>query len=344
MVNEVLKEQDKDSPNFQVVQVGRSNVLALQSWPVTGWSGNYHWLTGGRGPSGQIIRPGDIIDVVIWDSQENSLLTANGSNSVAMKGLSVSPSGKVFVPYLNEVLVTGMRPDAARRKIQEALSPIAPDAQVQLIHQSGQQNSADLVSGVAKPGTYPLAERNVTILSLLAQGGGISPSLRYPLVRLFRGSKTYEIRAEDLMANASKNIVVRGDDKVVVEEDKRYFTALGATGKEELVYFTKEHITALEALSLIGGLSDARANLKGVLVLRDYSAKQLRSDGKGPELPQVVFAFDLTNADGLFAARKFEINPGDTVFATESPVTTAQTILGLIGRAVGLGLTVNNNS
>lgn len=344
MVNEVLKEQDKDNPSFQVVQVDRQNVAALRAWPVTGWSGAYHWLSANRGPSGQIIRPGDLINLVIWDNQENSLLTAAGTNSVEMSGLLVSPSGEVFVPYLNEVLVSGMRPDEARHKIQKALWPIAPDAQVQLIHRSGSRNSVDLVSGVVKPGSYPLAERNVTILSVLAQAGGVLPSLRYPLVRLIRSGKTYEIRAEDLMANASKNVILRGDDKVLVKEDDRYFTSLGATGTEQLVYFTKEHITALEAMSLIGGLSDARANPKGVLILRDYSPGQLRQDGKGPELPQVIFALDLTSADGLFAARKFEVNPGDTVLATESPVTTAQTILGLMGRALGLGITVNNNT
>lgn len=344
MVNEVIKERDAENPSFQVVEVTRANVGGLRKWPATGWAGGYRWLSGTRGPAGQIIRSGDKIDLVIWDSQENSLLTAPDTNRVEMRGMTVSPSGQVFVPYLNEVLVSGMRPDAARSKIQEALAPIAPDAQVQLLHQSGQSNSADLVSGVKTPGTYPLTDRGTTILSLIAQGGGVSNTLRNPLVRLIRSGKSYEVRADDLFANASKNIVVRGGDKVLVEEDKRYFTALGATGREELIYFEKEQISALEAMSMMGGLADQRANPKGVLILRDYSARQLRSDGKGPEMEQVVFTFDLTNADGLFAARKFEINPRDTVLATESPINAARTIMQLLGTAIGLGVTVNNNS
>ena len=51
------------------------------------------------------------------------------------------------------------------------------------------------------------------------------------------------------------------------------------------------------------------------------------------EMTQVVFTFDLTGADGLFAARSFRIVPGDTVVATESPVIAARTIMGLIGSA-----------
>ena len=71
-------------------------------------------------------------------------------------------------------------------------------------------------------------------------------------------------------------------------------------------------------------------------VLREYDVRHLRSGSGAPNMQQVVFTFDLTSADGLFAARKFGINPGDTVLATESPVTRAQTIFGLIGNAFGV--------
>jgi len=53
-------------------------------------------------------------------------------------------------------------------------------------------------------------------------------------------------------------------------------------------------------------------------------------------MQQVVFTFDLTSADGLFAARNFRINPNDTVLATESPITMAQTVFSLVGTAFGL--------
>lgn len=338
MVSEVVNEKDKENPSFQVVEVTRDALPEIATWPKTGWSGEYRWLPAKNAPSAPVIRNGDRIGLIIWDSQENSLLTSPSEKSVNMVDLVVSPSGTVFVPYLGDVVVTGMTPDTARQQIQDAILPIAPDAQVQITHASGQANSADLVSGVTNPGTYPLAGRDVSILSLIAQGGGISSELRNPLVRLIRADQTYEIRAESLFADASMNVLVRGNDKVLVEEDNRYFTALGATGTEQLVYFEKEEITALEAMSIIGGLSDSRANPKGVLVLRDYTEEQV--DPEGPTMQQVVFTFDLTSADGLFAARKFQVNPKDTVLATESPVTTVRTVTSLLGSVVGLTTTV----
>ncbi|WP_338050496.1 hypothetical protein [Roseovarius dicentrarchi] len=95
-------------------------------------------------------------------------------------------------------------------------------------------------------------------------------------------------------------------------------------------------------MSIIGGLSESRANPKGVLVLRDYSVSALRPDGTGPSKPQVVFAFDITSADGLFAARKFQIQPEDTVMATESAVASVRTVLGLVGSVFGVANTVQN--
>jgi polysaccharide export outer membrane protein len=342
MSSEILKEQDKANPQFQVVHVSTRNVVGLQHWPATGWQGGYQWLSGGRGAQSQLIQAGDKISLAIWDSQENSLLTSGAAKRADLAQLVVSSGGTIFIPYLGEIAVRNMTPEAARSKIQEQLEVVVPSAQVQLTLEPGQQNSVHLVSGVAKPGTYPLPDRNYSLLSLLAQGGGIQPSLRNPVVRLIRSGKTYEIRADRLMAEAGLDLVLRGNDKVLIEPDRRFFTALGATGREELLYFDRDKISAMEALSMIGGLSDARANVKSVLVLREYPTEALRHDARGPEMSQVIFAFDLSSADGLFAARKFPINPQDTVFATESSVTVARTILGLIGSVVGVSNAVGN--
>lgn len=314
----------------------------LALWPKTGWKGGYNWISAKGGPGSSAIRSGDTVKLVIWDNQENSLMTAKDQKTVSLAPMQVSTRGTIFVPYLGEVVVNGLTPDVARLEVQKAMEPIASSAQVQLSVEPGTRNSVDLVSGVGKPGSYPLPDRNYSILSLLAEGDGVSPSLKNPLVRLIRDGKTYEIRAELLFAEANKNTILRGGDKVIVREDDRYFTALGATGKESLVYFEHEKITALEAMSLVGGFNDSRANPKGVLILREYPQNVTRADGlNGPTMPHVVFTFDLTSADGLFAARNFEVNPMDTVLATESPLVAANTIFGLFGSLIGLNKAVN---
>ncbi|MFZ5963553.1 polysaccharide biosynthesis/export family protein [Thalassococcus sp. BH17M4-6] len=334
--SEVLDEAQADNPTFQVVAVTRANMPAVSRWPATGENGHYHWLNHTGGPSSTMIQVGDRLDVVIWDSQENSLLTNTAEKQTTLKGIEVGPNGAIFLPYVNEVFVRGLTPAGARARIQSQMEPIVPSAQVQISLVQGFSNSIDLVAGVQKPGSYPLPSRNYSILSLLAEGGGVSQQLRNPLVKLIRGGATYQIPAAELYETGARNTTLRPRDTVIVEEDTRTFTALGASGTEDLIYFPKLELSALEAISLMGGLSDNRADPKGVLVLREYPHSAVRLDGSGPNLPQVIFTFDLTSADGLFAARTFRINPQDTVLATESPVTQAQTVFGLIGTSFGL--------
>lgn len=334
--SEVLRGQNDENAEFQVVEITKETVAQVAHWPPTGWPGSYAWLPNSSGVNSPLIASGDKISLVIWDPQSNSLIAANGQRYVSLPNLTVSPEGTLFVPYVGDIEVRGKTPSQVRQEIETALAPTVPSAQVQLTVDVGRLNSVDVVTGVGRAGPYPLMDRNTTILSLIAQAGGISTNLRNPLVRLIRNGKTYEIRSESLFSDASKNVLLKGGDKVFVEEDRRYFTTLGATGREELIYFDREEVSAMEALSRVGGLVDARADPKGILVLRNYPESTLRQDMSGPQKTQVVFTIDLTTAGGLFAARSFEINPDDTILVTESPVVAATSIMGLIGTAFGL--------
>ncbi|MDZ7708696.1 MAG: polysaccharide biosynthesis/export family protein [Roseovarius sp.] len=342
--SDVLRAQQGDeAAPFQVVEVTRAQVAALARWPVTGWSGGYHWPRAGRAPDSAVIRSGDRLDISIWDTQENSLLATPDTRLTEVPTMTVDATGAVFMPYVGEVVVRGLTADAARARLQSSLGDIAPSAQVQLSVLPGRNNAVDVVAGVGAPGQYPLDSRNTRILGVLAGAGGVDAGLRHPLVVLQRGGQRYEVRAEALFGDPARNILMRGGDQVVVIEDKRSFNALGAAGEQKVIHYETERMTAMEAVSAMGGLRAARADPKGLLVLRDYPAGALDAQ-PGPEQQQVVFTLDLSRADGLFAARAFEVHPGDTVLATESPVTRVQTILGLFGTVVGIGATTNNLS
>ncbi|SDX89054.1 polysaccharide biosynthesis/export family protein [Citreimonas salinaria] len=330
--SEILRETRAETPSFQVVEVTRASLAALQAWPEPDTSAR--WPQTGAGPDNSIIRGGDLLDITIWDSQDNSLLTNPNQRFTRIEEVEVDGSGRIFLPYVDQIQVGGLTPAEARQRVQSRLEVIAPSAQVQLSLLQGRDYAIDVVGGVAKPGAYPMPSRNYKILNVLADAGGISSNLRNPQVKLLRGSRTFTISADRLYEGAHYNALLSPRDTVIVEADDRSFVALGASGTEDLIYFPKDHLSALEALSLMGGLVESRADPEGVLVLREYPATML--GGAGPRLPQVVFAFDLTSADGLFAARKFQIQPGDTVLATESPVNNTRMVLGLVGTTFGL--------
>jgi len=333
---DITENTDSLESDIAFYPVTKALLPAVAAWPEINPERFSGWPTARQGSLGQIIAPGDRLSVKIWDNQDNSLLLSAGARVADLGPMVVSPTGRIFVPYVGDVRVAGMGPDRARSVVQSELEAISPSAQVQLAMAPGRQNTVDLVSGVAKPGSYPMDDRNLSVLSLISQGGGVPNSLRNPRVKLQRGQQTYMTTVEQLYNDPRMDSVLNGGDKVIVEEDKRYFLSLGAAGKEEIVFFERDKITALEAISMIGGITDTRADAKGILVLREYPREAVSAGARGPRGQRVVFAIDMTSADGLFSAKNLEIQPGDVVLATENPVTRVQTVVALIGAGFGL--------
>lgn len=324
------------APDFGVVPVTRAVLPQIGQWPAVG-PGGYDWIRRQEQSASLLIAPGDQVNVTVWDTAENSLITGPGQRAVTMQAMQVSSAGEVFLPFVGTIRVAGMSAATARARIEEEYASSIPAAQVQLSVEPGRANTANLVAGVASPGVYPLADRDVTILSLLSLGGGVNPGLPNPQVRLFRGDHVYGIALSRLYDDPALDTTLMGGDRVIVEAESRAFLSLGAAGSQSRHVFPTEVVTALDALALIGGVNEARADPQGVLVLRDYPAAAVRADGiAGPAHERMVFVLDLTSADGLFSAGAFQIMPNDLVYATESPVNAARTVMGIIGSVFGL--------
>lgn len=332
---EVLRGASSADPEFAVYPVTRAFLPQVAAWPVVNPIPNEGWIAGGGGSRARVLAPGDTVAVAVWDADDNSLLTTPGQRVVALEGLRVSPSGTVFLPYVGDVRIGGLTEDRARAAVERSMADVIPAAQVQLTLEQGRASSADVVSGVGRPGSYPLDGGDRTVLSLIAEAGGVDRSLENPLVRLNRGGSTYLTTVERLYADPALDTTLRGGDRIVVIEDPRQFTAIGASGDEAAITFTEERMTAMDAVAALGGLLDTRADLKGVLVLREYPPEALGAGVRGPLNERVIFVLDLTSADGLFSARRFEVAPGDTVLVTESQVSTAESIIRVVTGGFG---------
>lgn len=342
--SDITREVAVENSGFAFYPVTRALLPSIQAWPEVNTQSYHGWPRRTDGSNSTLIAPGDVVNVTIWDSSDNSLLTSIGQRNTALGAMPVSPDGRIFLPYVGDVRIAGMSPDRAREVIQAQLEGISPSAQVLLTQETGRLNSVDLVAGVSSPGTYPLPNRNYSVLALIAQGGGIPPSLNNPRVKLQRGGSVYAISTEVLYDNPAADAILVGGDKIIVEEDDRYFLSLGATGSEQQIYFNDDELTALEALAQVGGLVDTTADPQGVLILREYPRSALEPGLRGPREQRVIFAIDITSADGLFSAKSFEIMPGDVVVATASPVASLRTALSLVGSVFGVANTVSSTT
>ncbi len=315
--------------NFSVFAVTRDVLPRLNSWPATGGT-HYAWIRRQVQPASLIIAPGDKLLITVWDAEENSLLTGPEARVAQLQEIQVGPDGRIFIPFVGDLKVGGMAPATARARIEEQLIQTIPSAQVQLNVAAGRANTANLVAGVASPGVYPLPDRDFTLLGLLAQGGGVPDGIVNPQVRLMRGDQIYGTSLSRLYEDPTLDTTLRGGDRVIVEKEDRYFIALGAAGKEALHIFPKDEVTALDALAIVGGVADNRADPKGILILREYPQSVIGQGGNLPPQERIVFTMDLTSADGLFSAGKFHVMPGDLVYATESPIVAVGSVLGLV--------------
>lgn len=333
---EIVSQANQEAAEFAIYPVTRAFLPTVSKWPGTGKEERLSWIRASTGARTQIIQPGDTLNVQIWDSSDNSLLTGLEERVAQLGAIEVAVNGSIFVPYIGDVSVIGLTPDLARKELQDQLEAIVPSAQVQLTMLEGRNNSVDLVSGVATPGTYPMPDRNYTVMGLISAGGGISTSLNNPQIRLVRGGAIYGTSVDRLLDMPQYDTLLRGGDRVFVEEDERYFLSFGASGTEALHTFTKDNMSAMDAVAVMGGINDARADPQGLLILREYPGSAISSGVRGPRKTRVVFSVDLTSADGLFSARKFQINTDDLLVATESPVNDALTISNIIGNFFGV--------
>ncbi|PHQ81850.1 MAG: sugar ABC transporter substrate-binding protein [Thalassobium sp.] len=270
------------------------------------------------------IRPGDVLGLTIWENVDDGLLVPTGQNATVLEEVQVDGAGFIFVPYAGRIRAAGNTPEAIRRLISEKLNDETPDPQVQVRRLAGDGSTVSVVGAVGAQGVYAIERPTRTLTAMLARAGGVVIEPDIAQVTVVRGNYSDSIWFEDLYDHPGHDIALRGGDRIIVEQDTRTFTALGATGAQNRVPFESQTISAIEALATVGGLSSAVADPTGVFVFRNEPeeiARQLvgRDDLVGTQ--RVVYVLDLTRPNGMFMARDFAIRDGDTVYVTEAPFT-----------------------
>jgi polysaccharide export outer membrane protein len=286
--------------------------------------------------SADTISPGDRVSVTVWENVDTGLLAGVGQKVTVLQEIQVDGSGHIYVPYAGRMKASGMSPNELRRKITESLEVQTPDPQVEVRRVAGDGATVSVLGGVSQPGVYPIEAPTRRLSAILARAGGVTLVPGVAQVRLERGGRTGRIWLQSLYDNPRNDVALRAGDRIIVEEDRRSFTALGATEGQARVRFTKQDMSAIEAIAEAGGLDGRTADPTGVFVFRNESSQVAnrvlgRADLAGEQ--RMAYVLDLTRPEGLFSAREFIIHDEDTVYITEAPFASW-------GRALGVGATV----
>lgn len=278
------------------------------------------------------VRPGDVLGLGIWENVDDGLLASMGTSATQLQQIQVDSAGYIFVPYAGRIKAAGNSPEALRQIITNRLASQTPDPQVTVHRVAGDGATVSVMGKVGAQGVFPIERPTRTLSAMLAKAGGVTIEPDVAQVTVKRGGATGKVWLTELYSNPANDIALRAGDVVLVEEDQRTFQALGALGGQHLVPFETKNLSALDAVSMVGGLNGQLADPTGVFVLREEGPR-VSSAILGQEVydsQRIAYILDLTKPDGLFIAREFIIREGDTVYVTEAPFVQWQKTIGAL--------------
>jgi polysaccharide export outer membrane protein len=314
-----------------VVTVNPRVTRATSVVPALGFSSAF---SGAGKMASDIISAGDILSLTVFENVKDDPLLGNTGQRVSnLAQVQVDGQGFIFVPYAGRIKAAGQTPEGVRDAITRKLDPQTPDPQVAVVRAAGNGSTVTVAGSVAGQGNFPIEAATRTLTAMISRAGGVAIPPQVAVVRVTRGNRSEKVWLQDLYSNPALDIALRPGDQIVVEQDSRAFTALGATGAQNRVPFTAQTLSALEAIATVGGLNSNLADPTGVFVLRNEpeaiaNAVLGRSDLKGAQ--RMVYVLDLTQPTGMFEARDFLIRDGDTVYVTEAPFVQWTKTLGAI--------------
>jgi polysaccharide export outer membrane protein len=284
------------------------------------------------------IRPGDTLGLTIWENVDDGLLAGQAANQTVLEEVQVDGAGFIFVPYAGRIRAAGNTPEAIRRIITSKLDEQTPDPQVQVRRLAGDGATVSLVGAVGGQGVYPIERPTRTLSAMLANAGGIAIEPEIAQITVIRGDQRSKVWFQDLFKHPEFDIALRAGDRILVEEDSRAFTALGATGSQARVPFESQTLSAVEALAQVGGLNAAASDPTGVFVMRNEPAaiaNQVlgRTDLQGAQ--RLIYVLDLTKPNGMFVARDFSVRDDDTLYVTEAPFAQWSKVISALTGTLG---------
>ena len=160
-------------------------------------------------PSDFVIGESDVLNINVWKEPEIS------------QSVVVRPDGKISLPLIGEVLVSGLTPVQAQNLLTSKLQSILTNPQVTVTVTEIRSRMVSITGEVVKPGAYPLLVPT-TVLQLITNAGGLGQFANKKgifVLRTVDGKQqrfpfnySHVIKGE----NADQNILLHPGDTVVV--------------------------------------------------------------------------------------------------------------------------------
>ncbi len=293
---------------------------------------------------GQYMGPGDTVAITIWETPPGALFFNTMAN-IGVAPTAVAPmnfpeqqvgsDGKISVPFVGEILVTGRTLREIEKDIYTRLQGKANDPQVQVRIVKNASATATIVGEVTTSCVMPLTPRCERILDALAASEGATEAVNKLMVQLTREGKAYSMPLQEVISRGQENISLMPGDVITVLYRPNSFTALGATGHNTEVEFEATGITLAQALARVGGANENTADPQGVFIFR-FEPVDAMEWPKKPEIvtPEytvpVIYTVNLLEPATFFAAQSFPIKDNDVLYISTAPGVELKKFLSIL--------------
>lgn len=285
-------------------------------------------LTGGdAADAGGRIGVGDVLGVSIFEPGGNLFGQGGGATGVrsgnqTLPAVTVDAGGTVTIPFAGQVRVSGLTTAEAGSAIRRALLGKVGNPQVVVALAENNFNTVTVLGEVRQPGRAPLTSSANTIVDIIANRGGVARPVEDVRVVIRRNDQTYSAPLSVVTSDFNENIRLSRGDQVNLVYTPRYFSTFGALGAVARVEMGAGQLNLSGAISRVGGLDTNSANARSVLVFRFErpevaAALGLTQPSTTRGVP-VVYRLNLEEAQGLFIANNFEIEPEDIFYVPRS--------------------------
>lgn len=299
-------------------------------------------------PNTEIIRPGDVVEVSIWEAPPSTLFTAGGDP----RGLTAAPrattfpeqmvnsEGNINIPFAGQVRVVGQLPIQVESEIVKRLKSMANQPQVLVRRTRNLSSDVTVVGEVGASARLPLTPRGERLLDALAAVGGVRQPVNKMTIQVTRGKSVQSLPLETIIRDPNQNVLLQPGDVITALFQPLSFTTLGATGRNAEIDFEAQGITLAQALARTGGLQDQRSDARGVFIFRFEPREALPWPRQPVEvtpegLVPVIYRLNLDDPRSFLVSQSFPINNKDVLYISNASLAELQKFLNLIGSIIG---------
>ncbi|MFZ5664748.1 MAG: polysaccharide biosynthesis/export family protein [Pseudomonadota bacterium] len=300
----------------------------------------------GQRTATDMVGPGDILDINIYEA--GVTLFASGTASVAPNQLAtpgvqlqklppmrVDDLGDISIPYAGTLHVAGLTTGEVEATIRNALGRLSQNPQVIVTLSQAITNSIIVGGEVARPGRLVLQTNRESLSDVIALAGGYRGNSKDLMVRITRGTSRADVRINDMVQNPELDVPIRPGDRLLLVDDPRTYSILGASGRVEQVPFSRSSVSLAEAIATAGGANPSLGDPAAIFLFRYVR------DAEGKEVPR-VYHINMMQTGAYFIAQKFTMQDKDVLYFGNAAANQPSKLVQLISQLFSPILTVTS--